>query len=391
MEAYLDNGNTTPVDEKVVEAMKPYFTEKYGHPLFIYSKGREANETVENASESIANTVGAQGNELTFTSGATEANDMAIRGVAKANKENGNHIITSEIENPSILRICEELEDRGFEVDYLEVDDEGFVNLEQLNNLINKETILVSIGHVSDEIGTIEPIREIGETIKDQNPETYFHSNIANSYGKVPIDMNETQVDLLSISAHKIHGPKGVGALISRDNVEISPVNYGYLSLSEIRPGTENVPGIVGFKKAAELSFENFDSKVKHLQNLRNKLMEGIEKNIPEVILHGPKGDERSPANVNYSFENIEGESILMHLDMRGISVATGSACATRKLEPSHVLTAIGVDPVTAHGAIRFTLSRMNTEEEIDYTLEVLPEVVEKLREMSPMAKKGGE
>lgn len=390
MEAYLDNGNTTPVDERVAEAMKPYFTEKYGHPLFIYSKGREANETVEKASETIASTVGAEGNELTFTSGATEANDIALRGIAKANQEKGKHIITSKIENPSVLRICERLEKIGFNVDYLNVDEEGFINLDQLKDLIDKETILVSIGHVSDEIGTIEPIKKIGEIIEDENPQTYFHTNAAASYGRVPISMEDSNVDLLSLSAHKIHGPKGVGALVAKENVELEPVNYGYLSLSEERPGTENVPGIVGFEKASTLSYENFDSKIEKMKSLRNKLMRGIEESITETVLHGPREGKRSPANANYSFKHVEGESILMHLDMRGISVATGSACATRKLEPSHVLTAIGVEPVTAHGAIRFTLSRMNTEEEIEYTLEVLPEVISKLREMSPMVKKKG-
>lgn len=385
MEVYLDNGSTTPVDKRVVEAMEPYFTEKYGHPLFIYSQGKKANETVKEASDFLGNTVNAKGDNVVFTSGATEANDLALRGVARAKKKEGNHIITSEIENPSVLRICEKLEESGFDVDYLDVDEKGFINLDRLNELVSKKTILVSVGHVSDEIGTIEPLKEIGEIIEDKNPSAYFHTNAAASYGRIPVDLRGTNLDLISLSAHKIHGPKGVGALITGENVEIEPINYGYLSLSDLRPGTENVPGIVGFRKAAELSFKRFDRKVTRLRTLRNRLMDGIENEIPEVILHGPKGKKRSPANVNYSFKHIEGESIMIHLDIRGISVATGSACATRKLEPSHVLTAIGVDPVTAHGAIRFTLSRMNTEEEIDYTLEVLPEIVKKLRELSPM------
>ncbi|KXB01772.1 hypothetical protein AKJ41_00310 [candidate division MSBL1 archaeon SCGC-AAA259O05] len=385
MKAYLDNGSTTPVDERVVEAMKPYFTEKYGHPLFIYSQGKEANETVKEASDFLGNTINAKGENVVFTSGATEANDLGLRGVAKARRREGNHIITSKIENPSVLRICENLEQDGFDVDYLDVDKNGFVDLDQLNDLISEETILVSIGHVSDEIGTIEPLKEIGEIIEDESPKTYFHTNAAASYGLVPLDLEEAYIDLVSLSAHKIHGPMGVGALITAEDVEIEPVNYGYLSLSDLRPGTENVPGIVGFRKAAELSFKEFDKKIDRLKKLRNRLIKGIENEIPEVVLHGPEGEKRSPANANYSFKHIEGESIMIHLDIRGISVATGSACATRKLEPSHVLTAIGVDPVTAHGAIRFTLSRMNTQKEIDYTLEVLPEVVEKLRELSPM------
>lgn len=388
MKAYLDNGNTTPVDKRVLEVMEPYFTEEYGHPLFIYSRGRKANEAVERASESISSTLGARGNELTFTSGATEAIDLALRGAAKARREDGKHIITSEIENPSVLRVCEKLDENGFEVDYLNVDKEGLIDLEQLKSLIKNETILVSIGHVNDEIGTIEPIKKIGEIILDENPDAYFHTNAAASYGRVPIDIDEANVDLVSLNAHKIHGPPGVGALVAKEGTEIDPVNYGYQSLSDLRPGTENVPGIVGFEKAAELSFQDFDSKIKEMRELRDKLIQGIENKISEVILHGPRDENRSPANVNFSFKHIEGESILMHLDLQGISVATGSACATRKLEPSHVLTAIGLDPVIAHGAIRFTLSRMNTTEEIEYTLEVLPKVVENLRKMSPMSKR---
>lgn len=388
MRAYLDNGNATPVDERVLEEMEPYFTGRFGHPLFIYQKGKEANEAVEKADERIVSTIGADSKNLTFTSGSTEANDMALRGVAKARKDDGDHIIVSEVENPSILRIAEKLEE-DFDVDYLEVDENGFVDPERLSQLIRDETILVSVGHVSGEIGTIQPMEEIGKIISDENPDTYFHSNAVNSYGLVPIDFDKFNLDLISLDAHRIHGPKGVGALINGPDVEIEPVNYGYLSLSELRPGTENVPGIVGFGKAAELSFENFDGKIERIENLRNKLIEEIKKKVSDVILHGPRGADRSPANVNFSFKNVEGESILMQLDMRGISVATGSACATRKLEPSHVLTAIGVDPVVAHGAIRFTLSRMNTDEEIDYVLDVLPEVVRKMREMSPMAQEG--
>lgn len=385
MQAYLDNGNTTPVLKEVVEAMLPYFSEKYGHPLFIYTLGREANEAVENASGMIASTIGASAEELTFTSGATEANDLALRGVAYANREKGNHIITSKVENPSVLRICEELEKEGFKVDYLEVDREGFVNLERLEELIGERTILVSIMHVNDEIGTVEPIEEVGKLLKEQDHEIYFHTDAAASYARVPVDAEKANVDLLSISSHKIHGPKGIGALYVRRGTKITPTTHGYLSLSKLRPGTENVPGIVGFAKAAEVAFKNLDKDEDHMQMLRDKLMKGIEDGIQHVALHGARGDKRSPANVNYSFKYVEGESVMMQLDLRGISVATGSACATRKLEPSHVLTAIGVKPEIAHGAIRFTLSRLNTKEEIDYTLEILPKVIEQLRKISPM------
>ncbi len=384
MKAYLDNGNTTPIDDKVFEEMKPYFKEKFGHPLFIYSKGKEANEAVEKATQRISQTLDMGNNQIIFTSGETEATDLAIRGIVK-NENHTGHIITTKVENPTTLRICEKLENKGIEVDYIDVDKNGFIKIEDLRDKIREDTILTSIGHVNDEIGTIQPIEKITKIIEEENPSTKIHIDASASYGKVKIPLEEGKIDMITISSQKIHGPKAVGALVKKENIEIEPINYGYKSLSKIRPGTENVPGIVGFGKAAELAFENFEKNVEDMKKLRDKLIKGIEKKIPEVILHGPKGEKRSPDNVNFSFKNVDGESILMHLDMRGISVATGSACATRKLEPSHVLKAIDVDPVVAHGAIRFTLSRMNTAEEIDYTLDVLPEIIEKLREMSPM------
>lgn len=385
MRVYLDNGTTTKVADEVAEAMLPCFKEEYGHPLSMYSLGQEANEAVEQARAVIAGTINAKADDLVFTSGGTESNDLAIRGVAYANRERGNHIITTKIENPSILRVCEELEKQGFKIDYLDANNEGFVDLSQLQSLINKKTILVSVMHVNDEIGSIEPIEEIGKILKDQDHKIYFHTDAVASYARVPIDVEKMNVDLMSISAHKVHGPKGVGTLFVRKNTRIAPVMQGYVSLSTLRPGTENVPGIVGFGKAAELGFENFDGQVEHMKKLRDKLMKGIEDEIPHVVLHGPRGDKRSPANVNYSFKYVEGESIMLQLDLHGISVATGSACATRKLEPSHVLTAIGVRPEIAHGAIRFTLGRFNTHEEIDYVLEVLPKVIENLRKISPV------
>jgi cysteine desulfurase len=251
--------------------------------------------------------------------------------------------------------------------------------------LINEKTILVSVMHVNDEIGTIEPIEEIGKMLREQKHKVYFHVNAAASYGRVPIDVERMNIDAMGISAHKIHGPKGVGALYLRENTPIEPITYGYISLFTLKPGTENVPAIVGFGKAAELAFDGFNGHVEHMRKLRDKLMVGIEEKIQHVLLHGPKGDKRSPANVNYSFKYVEGESVLLHLDLNGISVATGSACSTRKLEPSHVLTAIGVKPEIAHGAIRFTLSRYNNSEEMDYVLEVLPKVIENLRKISPV------
>jgi cysteine desulfurase len=385
MKVYLDNGSTTRVANEVLETMLPYFVEEIGHPIFIYSLGQAAADAVERSQKIIAKTLNANQEEIVFTSGATESNDIAIRGTAYANKKSGNHIITTKVENPSVLRTCERLEKEGFKVDYLNVDPQGFVNVEQLEGKINENTILVSVAHVNDEIGTIEPIEEIGKILDEQKHKIYFHVNAAASYARVPLDVKRMKIDLLSISAHKIHGPKGVGALYVREGTKIEPINYGYISLFPLRPGTENVPGIVGFAKAAELAFDNFDAQVEKMRKLRDRLMVGIEERIPHVVLHGPRGEKRSPANVNYSFKYVEGESVVLHLDLNGISAATGSACSTRKLEPSHVLTAIGVRPEIAHGAIRFTLSRYNTEQEIDYVLEVLPKVIDGLRKISPI------
>lgn len=384
MRAYLDNGTTTPVAKEVVEAMLPYFTERFGHPTFLYSFGQEAADAVDRSQKSIARTINAKPGEILFTSSATEANDIALRGVAYANHERGNHIITTNIENPSILRTCERLEKEGFKIDYLPVDGEGFVDVSKLEEKLNDKTILVSVANVNDEIGTIEPVEEIGKLLRDQKEKIYFHVNAAAGYARVPVDVERIGADLVSLSAHKIHGPKGVGALYIREGTPVEPVSYGYISLFKLKPGTENIPGIVGFAKAAELAFDGFERHTNHMQKLRNKLISGFER-VPYSVINGPRGDKRSPANVSFSFKGLEGESMLMHLDLNGISVATGSACSTTKLEPSHVLTAIGVKPEVAHGTIRFTLSRYNTEEEIDYTLEVVPRVVEQLRRISPV------
>lgn len=385
MKVYLDNGTTTPVAREVLDAMLPYFTERFGHPIFVYSLGQEAADAVERSQAMIARTVNAKSGEITFTSSATEANDLTIRGVAYANRKRGDHVITTKIENPSVLRVCEELEKEGFRVDYLPVDSQGFVDLKELEKTITERTILVSIAHVSDEIGTIEPIEQIGKLLREQKNRIYFHVNAAAAYARVPIDVERMGIDLMSLSAHKIHGPKGVGALYLRENTPIEPISHGYISLFTLKPGTENVPGIVGFGRAAEFAFDGFGKHVGNMRKLRDKLMAGIEERVPHILLHGPRGDKRSPANVNYSFKGVEGESVLLHLDLNGISVATGSACSTRKLEPSHVLTAIGVKPEVAHGAMRFTLSRYNTTEEIDYVLEVVPRVIENLRKISPV------
>ncbi len=384
MRAYLDNGATTPVAKEVVETMLPYFTERFGHPTFLYSLGQDAADAVDQSQKTIARTINAKPGEILFTSGATEANDIALRGVVYANRKRGNHIITTKIENPSILRTCERLEGEGFKIDYLPVDGEGFVDVSKLKEKLNDKTILVSVANVNDEIGTIEPVEEIGKLLRDQKEKIYFHVNAAAGYARVPFDVEQIGADLVSLSAHKIHGPKGVGALYIREGTPVEPVSYGYISLFKLKPGTENIPGIVGFGKAAELAFDGFERHTNHMKKLRDKLISGFER-VPYSVINGPRGDKRSPANASCSFKGLEGESMLMHLDLNGISVATGSACSTTKLEPSHVLTAIGIKPEVAHGTIRFTLSRYNTEEEIDYTLEVVPRVVEQLRKISPV------
>lgn len=385
MKVYLDNGSTTPVAKEVLDAMLPYFTERFGHPIFVYSLGQEAADAVEKSQATVAHTINARPNEIVFTSGATEANDLAIRGVAHANRNRGNHIITTKIENPSVLRVCGQLEKEGFKINYLPVDNQGFVDLSGLEKAITDETIFISVANVNDEIGTIQPIEEIGKILRERERKIFFHMNAAAGYTKVPIDVERMGIDLMSLSAHKIHGPKGVGALYIRKDTPIEPTIYGYISFFPLKPGTENVPGIVGFGKAVELAFDGFEQYVDHMRKLRDRLMRGIEERVPHIVLNGPRGEKRSPANVNYSFKGVEGESVLLHLDLNGISVATGSACSTRKLEPSHALTAIGVKPEVAHGSIRFTLSRYNTAEEIDYTLEVVPRVIENLRRISPV------
>lgn len=385
MRAYLDNGSTTPVAREVVEAILPFFTTQFGHPVSLYSLGQAAADALERSQGIVAGTINAGKEEIVFTSGATEANDMAIRGTAYANRKRGKHIITTKVENPSVLRVCEQLEKEGFMVDYISVDNKGVVNMTELEEKLTDETTLVSVANVNDEIGTIEPVEEIGMVLRERKEKIYFHVNAAAGYGRVPLDVKQIGADLVSLSSHKIHGPKGVGALYIADGTTVEPVSYGYISVFKLKPGTENVPGIVGFGKASELAFKGFDRHVGLMKRLRDKLTEGLADGVPYSVLNGPLGESRSPANVSYSFKGLEGESLMLHLDLKGISVATGSACATTKLEPSHVLTAIGVKPGVAHGTIRFTLSRLNTDEEIDYTLEVVPEVVERLRKMSPI------
>ncbi len=382
---YFDNAATTPVSEEVFEAMKPYFTEKFGNPSSIYKEAQETAGAIAEAREKVASIIGSDDErEIIFTSGGTEADNLAIKGVAMARKKKGKHIITSSIEHHAVLHSCEYLEKNlGFEVTYLPVDENGFVNPEDVEDAIRDDTILITIMMANNEIGTIEPVAEIGAIAREHN--IYFHTDAVQAVGKIPIDVNEMNIDLLSLSAHKLNGPKGVGALYVRKGVKLIPQMSGGAQERKRRASTENVPGIVGLGKAAELAAENMEEKSKKMAEMRDRLIEGIEDNIDEVILNGPRGDKRLPGNVNVCFRYIEGESILLNLDMNGVAASSGSACTSGSLDPSHVLLAIGLEHEVAHGSLRLSLGAGNTMEEVERFLELIPGVIDKLRMMSPL------
>jgi len=379
MKVYLDNAATTMVDPRVVKAMLPFFSEKFGNPSSLHRFGREAKKALERARAVIAKKINADPSEIIFTSGGTESDNLAIRGIAYANRHLGNHIITSKIEHPAVLRTCNSLMEEGFEVTFLDVDEEGFVDLKALEKSITKKTILVSIMHANNEIGTIQPIEKIGRICKKHR--VYFHTDAVQSFTKVPIDVRKMNIDLLSISSHKIHGPKGVGALFVRKGVKIKPEITGGSHESGLRAGTENVPGIVGFAKAVELSS---DDDIRKMSKLRDRLISGLLK-IKDSKLNGPRGKKRLCNNVNIGFRGVEGESLMMYLDTKGIAVSTGSACANLLEEggTSHVLQAISKDLEFATGSIRLSLSRFMTEREIDYTIESVRGIVKHLRRIS--------
>lgn len=378
---YLDNGATTMVAKEVTKAMLPYFTEKYGNASSLHSLGQEAKEALEEAREVIAKSINADPSEIIFTSGGTESDNIAIQATVNMCVKKGNHIITSKIEHPAVQKTCNFLEHKGFKVTYIDVDKDGIIDPKKLEKAITKETVLVTIMHANNEIGTIQPIEEIGKLCKKHD--IIFHTDAVQSYMKVPIDVKKQDIDMLSLSAHKIHGPKGIGALYIRKGTKICPLSYGGSHEAGIRPGTENIPGAVGFAEAVKL---HKDSDNKKMTQHRDKLIKNILE-IPESRLNGHK-TKRLSNNVNITFNYIEGESLLLYLDEKGIAVSTGSACSSHSLEPSHVLTAIGLKPEESHGSIRITLSRYNTEEEINYTIEELKKVVEELRKLSPLGKK---
>ena len=386
-QVYLDYSATTPVKEEVVKEMLPYYTEVYGNPSSLYDAGLEAKAGLDKARERVAKLINADGREIFFTSCGTESDNWVLEGVADALKAKGNHIITSKIEHHAILHTCEYLEKHGFEVTYLDVDSEGVVKPEVLEKAIKPQTILVSIMMVNNEIGTIQPIKELTAVAKKHG--ILFHTDAVQGLGNVHIDVKDLGVDFLSMSAHKIYGPKGIGALYMKKGLKISTFMHGGAQESKKRAGTENVAGIAGFGKAAEMAMEGLDEHIEHSTQMRNYLWEKIEKNITGVQLNGSR-DLRHPGNLNVSFDYIEGEAILLMLNGNGIAVSTGSACSSKSLAPSHVLDAIGVSITKMNGTIRFTVGDFTTKEDIDYVADVLIKIVKRLRELSPVTGQEG-
>lgn len=382
---YMDNSATTPVKQEVLDEMLPYFTTKYGNPSSIYSLGSSSKVAVETSREKIAKTINANAKDIFFTAGGSEADNWALKGVAFANRKKGNHIITSKIEHHGILHTCEYLERQGFKVTYLDVDEYGVIDLNQLEKTITDETILISIMFANNEIGTIQPIKEIGRIAKEKG--VYFHTDAVQAIGHIRIDVDDLNIDMLSMAAHKFYGPKGIGALYIRPAVKIDSLISGGGQERNRRAGTENVPGIVGMGKAIELAYENLDEDNEKLVYLRDRLIKKVFKNIDYVRLNGHPTN-RLPGNANICFEFIEGESLLLSLDMEGIAGSSGSACTSGTLDPSHVLLAIGLPHEIAHGSLRLSLGDFNTEDEVDYVVEKLVEIVARLRSMSPLYEK---
>jgi len=383
---YLDYAATTPTHPEVVKAMLPYFTDAFGNPSTIYSYGLEAKGAVEQARSKVAELIGARGEEITFTSGGTEADNFAIMGVAYANENKGNHIITTLIEHAAVVNTCKFLERRGFNITHLPVDEYGLVTPDDVRRAITDKTVLISVMHANNEIGTIEPIAEIGKIAKEAG--IYFHTDAVQTTGHLPIDVDQLGVDLLSMAGHRLYGPKGVGGLYIRRGTKLLPFMHGGEQERWRRASTENVPGIVGFGRAAELARQEMGQEAERLTYLRDKLIKGLLERIDHTRLNGHP-IKRLPNNVNISVDFVEGEAMLLNLDLEGICAATGSACASSSLSPSHVLLAIGLPPEQAHGSIRFSLGKWTTEEEIGRVLEVLPRIVAKLRAMSPLVKTG--
>lgn len=379
---YMDHAATTYTKPEVMDAMIPYFTTYFGNPSSIYSLSRETKKAIDVAREKLAKAINANGNEIYFTGGGSEADNWAIKGIASAYKQKGNHIITTTIEHHAVLHTCEYLSKNGFEITYLPVDEYGLINIRDLENAITDKTILVSIMFANNEIGTIEPIKEIGALCRSKK--ILFHTDAVQAVGHIPVDVEEMNIDLLSLAGHKFYGPKGIGALYIKKGIKIENLIHGGGQERNRRAGTENVAGIVGLGKAIELATENMEANNKKLVYLRDKLMDGLLE-IPHSRLNGPRGANRLPGNSNICFRFIEGESILLMLDAMGIAGSSGSACTSGSLDPSHVLLAIGLPHEIAHGSLRLTLGDATTEEEVDYVLETLPKIIKRLRDMSPL------
>lgn len=381
-QVYMDHAATTYTKKEVLDEMIPYFTECFGNPSSIYSLSRGTKKAIDKARERVAKCINADEREIYFTGGGSEADNWAIKGIAYAYKNKGNHIITTKIEHHAVLHTCEFLEKQGFEVTYLDVNEEGFVDLDDFKAAITDKTILATIMFANNEIGTIEPIKEIGAICREKN--IIFHTDAVQAVGHIPVDVKDMNIDLLSMAAHKFYGPKGVGALFVKKGIRVDNLVHGGGQERGRRAGTENIAGIVGLGKALELACENMEEHNNKLRKLRDKLMDGLLK-VPYTRLNGPKGENRLPGNLNICFKFIEGESILLLLDANGISASSGSACTSGSLDPSHVLLAIGLPHEIAHGSLRLSLGDENTEEEVDYVLEVVPKIIQRLRDMSPL------
>jgi len=381
-EVYLDVENSSMVPKEVVDAMLPYFNQRaYGNPTLTHKPGWEAFETIMESSEKIARSLGCKTlEEVNLTPGETEANNLALMGTAFSMKGKGKRIVISEIEPLSVLHVADLLSKYGFTIVKIPVDGEGFIDLEKLREAVDKETILVSLSAVNHEIGTIEPVKEALEIVKDRNPKTIFHTDASDAYGKIPFNVQDLNADLATISSYKILGPRGVGALYVKEGVNMERILEGQIGTQKLWPGVENTPLIVGFAKASELAFKNFGENVNNMRRLRDRLIDGIIGKIPDVRLNGPKGDKRAPDNVNISFLRCEGEALTIELSLNGVYVSSGSACTRRLLQPSHVLVAIGRKFVEAHGSILMKVTRYHTAEDIDYVLEVVPKAVERIR-----------
>ena len=381
-EVYLDNENSTVVPKEVVEAMIPYYSQRaYGNPTLTHKPGWEAFETIMESAQKISKFMGAKIlEEITFTPGETEANNLALMSSAFAMKNKGKKIVISEIEPINVLHVAEMLQKFGFTTVKISVDKEGFVDLAKLQETVDKDTVLVSLSAVNNEIGTIQPIKEARDIVKDKNPETLFHTDASDAYGRIPLNVQDLKVDMATVSSYKVLGPRGMGALYVREGVNLERILEGQIGTQKLWPGIENTPLIVGFTKASELAFQDFESNVDHIRRLRDKLVSGVFEKLSEVKLNGPKGDKRAPDNANMSFLRCEGEALTIELSLTGIYVSSGSACSRRLLQPSHVLVAIGRRFSEAHGSILMKTIRTHTDEDIAYVLEALPKAVNRIR-----------